>query len=125
MKVEIKSDVFDIVKRVKEIDEGYYILFDTSKQVYELHYKNQPISYCFTYINKNLDFRFIEQVYYTNINRIDIIIDDIDKNNMNIESEESERIKDYTSCVAREIYNYSANSSKDLNNNGTFLTVWR
>ena len=32
MKIKIESDVFDIAKRLKQINESYYILFDTSKQ---------------------------------------------------------------------------------------------
>ena len=33
MKIEIVSDVFDIVKRIKKIDKDYYIIFDTLKHI--------------------------------------------------------------------------------------------
>ena len=37
MKIKIESDIFEISKRVKDIDENYYIVFDTKKNKYELH----------------------------------------------------------------------------------------
>ena len=29
MKIEIEDDVFEIVKRLKEIDDGYFVLYNT------------------------------------------------------------------------------------------------
>lgn len=57
MKKEIKSDVFDIVKRLKQIDDGYFVLFDTEKQKFELHNLFQPnTTYCLT-----LPFEFLDE----------------------------------------------------------------
>lgn len=125
MKIEIKSDVFNIVKRVKEIDEGYYILFDLSKNVFELHYRFQPNSYCFSFNYESLDNRLIDNVYASIISNIDNIIEDIDNNNVKLECENLNNIKDYAGCVSRDIYEYCSNTSKDYNSNNAFLTVWR
>ena len=64
MKVIIEDDVFDILKRVREIDEGYFILFDTSNCKYELHNINQPTTYCLTIPFDNIDSRLIDLVLY-------------------------------------------------------------
>ena len=36
MKIKIESDVFDIVDRIKEIDDGYFIIYDTQKNKFEI-----------------------------------------------------------------------------------------
>ena len=41
MKIEIKEDLFDIVNRLKEIDDGYFVLYDLKKCRYEVHNKKQ------------------------------------------------------------------------------------
>lgn len=125
MKIKIESDVFDIAKRVKDIDEDYYILFDTSKNVYELHHKNQPNTYCFSYEFQNLDSRFIDKVYATNVNNIVNIVEDIDKNNDKIVQSENEKIKNTTDFMLREIYSFANNSSKELDDAKAFKSVWR
>ena len=123
MKIEIMSDVFDIVKRVKEIDKDYYIIFDTSKYEFELHHKKQPNTYCFKYIYENLDNRLIDMIHGSTVRHIDKIIEDIDKNNTKIENEINNNRLDLTEYMVREIYDYSNNSSKDYSNNA-FETVW-
>ena len=49
MKIRIENDVFDVVKRIKQIDDGYFVVFDLDKEKYELHNKYQNNSYCLTY----------------------------------------------------------------------------
>lgn len=125
MKIKIESDVFDIVKRIKEIDDGYYILFDLNKQKFEVHNCKQSSSYCFTYPYDNLDERVFEMIYATNSKFIDKIIEDIDKNNTKIEKNNENKRKDFNDYYLREIYNFSNNSSKNYNEEKAFSNVWR
>ena len=118
MKIKIESDVFDIAKRLKQINESYYILFDTSKQKFELHSKEQQNSYCFSY-------RFLDMVYTTNIRYIDNIIEDIDKNNIEIERIGKQKTKSQTDYMLKEIYCFANNSSKELDEKTSFSSVWR
>lgn len=124
MKVIIEDDVFDILKRVREIDEGYFILFDTSNCKYELHNINQPTTYCLTIPFDNIDSRLIDLVLYTNISNIDNIINDIDTNNNKIEFDNKNNLKNQTDYMVREIYNFCNNSSKELTDN-SFNILWR
>lgn len=125
MKIKIESDVFDIAKRVKQINENYYILFDTSKQKFELHSKEQQNSYCFSYPFQNLDNRFLDLVYTTNIKYIDNIMEDIDNNNREIEKREKQKTKSQTDYMFREIYSFANNSSKELDDKKLFSSIWR
>lgn len=124
MKINIENDVFDIVKRIKEIDKGYFILFDTKKGKFELHNIFQPTTYCLTVPFDTLDNRLIDLIYYSNINNIDIIMEDIDKNNENIEKNNNITMKDQTNFMLREIYDFASNSSKEYKDN-SFSTIWR
>ena len=124
MKIKINNDVFEITKRIKDIDDGYYVVFDTRKNHYELHNKNQPYTYCLTYPYDNLDSRMIDMILYTNIDNIDNIVNEIDKNNANIENSVNNSIKNKTEYMVREIYDFASNSSKKCDVN-LFENKWR
>ena len=47
MKIKLIYDVYNISKRIKEIDKDYYIVYDTSKNKFEVHNSSQiGGSYC-------------------------------------------------------------------------------
>ena len=110
MKIKIESDVFDIIKRIKEIDENYFVIFNT---------------YCFTYPYENLDNRIIDLIYFSNVSNIDNIVEDIDNNNAKIEKDNMNSVKSSSDYMVREIYNFSKISSKNLDELKAFSSVWR
>ncbi len=124
MKIKIENDCFEITKRIKEIDDGYFIVFDTEKAVYQLHNYNQKNTYCLTIPYDDLDSRVLDLILYSNIVNIDNILEDIDNNNKEVENKSINNIKDYSDYILREIHNFASNSSKemDLNSYGSF---WR
>ena len=124
MKIKIEENVFDILERIKEIDEGYFVLFDTSKNCYELHNANQPTTYCLTIPYDTLDSRVIELILYSDISNIDSIMQDIDNNNIKIEEDANNEIKSQTDYMVREIYDFCNNSSKKFDCN-SFKASWR
>ena len=124
MKIKIENDVFEITERIKEIDEGYYIVFDTKKQAYELHNLEQPNSYCLTVPYADLDTRLIDLLLYTNIRNIDNIIEDIDNNNSIIEDNVLNNVKEQTNYMVKEICDFANNSSKKFESN-LLGNVWR
>ena len=125
MKIKIESDVFDVSKRIKEIDENYFIMFNLNNNKYELHCASQPNTYCFSYPYEDLDERFIDMIYKTNIANIDNIIEQIDNNNANIENNINSSVKDKSNFMLREIYNFSNISSKNFDESKAFSSVWR
>lgn len=125
MKILIESDVFDIVNRIKEIDDGYYIVYDTCKDKYELHNKYQLNTYCLTIPYDEIDNRILELIYFTSVVNIDKIIEEIDNNNINVEQKQTEHMKNYSDYILREIYAFANNSSKAYNVSNAFSSIWR
>ena len=125
MKIKIESDVFDVSKRIKEIDENYFIMFNLNNNKYELHCASQPNTYCFSYPFEDLDERFIDMIYKTNVTNIDNIIEQIDNNNAKIENNVNSSVKDKSNFMLREIYNFSNISSKNFDESKAFSSVWR
>lgn len=87
MKIEVKNDVFDIVKRIKNIDADYFVMFDTKRQVFELHCKNQyQNSFCLT-LYECLDERSISKTLMTRKQNKDKLFEEITKNNHRLKGE--------------------------------------
>lgn len=124
MKILIKDDVFEIDKRLKEIDENYFILYDTEKQKYEVHNCLQETTYCLTVPFDGLDSRLVDFVCLTNVANIDNIVRDIDNSNCKHEINCLDNVKNYTDYMLREIYDFYSNSSKNFCNN-SYSIVWR
>ena len=124
MKIKIENDVFDIVKRIKELDDGYYILFDTMKKQFEVHNKNQKTSYCLTVPYGELDKRLVDLLKYSSIENIDKIVNEIDKNNTILEQNSKSIQKSQSEYMLNEIYQYCNNSSKEFGGDA-FSTKWR
>lgn len=94
MNIQIHSDVFDINKRIKEIDESYYLVFNAKRQVFELHSSDQPFSsYCLTLPQENLDERVLILARKTLRQNQDKLIEEMEKQNQKIEKEKIEQIK--------------------------------
>ncbi len=88
MLIEIKSDPLFVTNRLKEIDQDYFLVFNTIKHKYEVHNHNQiGCTYCLTYPNPALDERLIELVKKTRRENIDELMKEIDKANKKIEQE--------------------------------------
>jgi hypothetical protein len=66
MLIKIENDLFDIAARLREIDSGYFVLFDTGKKVYQIHNAAQANgTYCLTLPYDSLDARAVEYVKST------------------------------------------------------------
>lgn len=124
MKIKIESDVFDIIERIKEIDDGYFVLYNTVKNVYELHNSNQPHTYCLTIPYREIDKKLIDLIYISSIVNIDTIVQDIDKNNNDIENNKYNIVKNQTDYMVREIFKFASNSSKNFDCQKSFENCW-
>ena len=85
----MEHDVFNISQRVKEIDEGYYVVLNTSKQKFEIHNSKQiGSSYCLTLPYSQLDERTLTYVYQTMSKNVEQILEKIENENKLKESAE-------------------------------------
>lgn len=125
MKIEIESDVFDVIPRLKEIDGGYKIMLNLDNGKLELHNEKQTNTYCFTLKENEILPSLIYDVIASDIRFIDNIVLEIDKRNIETENENKNKINDYTSYMSREIFDFENMSSKVYSANKAFKTVWR
>ena len=93
MGIRIEHDVYDIAKRVKDIDIGYYVVYNTSRQKFEIHNSNQMgSSFCLTVPYDQLDERALKLVRKTQSANIDEILEQIENDNKNLESAENSSV---------------------------------
>lgn len=89
MKIKLTCDVYNISKRIKEIEKNYYIVFNTSKAKFEVHNSSQiGESYCLTLPYNTLDERALNYVRKTSVANIDYVLQEIENDNNKIESAE-------------------------------------
>ena len=82
MKIKINRDVYEIAKRIKYIDKDYFIVYDTSAHVFELHNSSQKdTTYCLTIPYNTLDIRTLIYTYETRSTNIDKIVEKIENDN--------------------------------------------
>jgi len=78
----ILSDVYNIAKRLKEIDQNYFVVYNTSKYKYEVHNSRQiGDSYCLTVPFDCLDARTIVLVQQSRIKNISEMVEKMDFEN--------------------------------------------
>jgi hypothetical protein len=71
--IPVEDNVFDIPRRLKEIDSGYFVMFNPDNQKYELHNEFQDTTYCLTFPYDELDGRALDYARETRIERFDVI----------------------------------------------------
>ena len=82
MKIKIATDVYNISKRIKDIDKNYYIVFNTSSNKFEVHNSGQiGGSYCLTIPYNFLDERTLNFINQTKVENIERILNEIENNN--------------------------------------------
>ena len=87
MKVQIFNDMFNISKRIKNIDRNYYVIFNISKQKFEVHNSSQiGSSYCLTIPYDKLDERTLKLVLKTKSANIEEILEKIENDNNILEN---------------------------------------
>ena len=87
--IKIINDVYNISKRIKDIDKDYYIVYNTSKNNFEIHNSKQiGNSYCLTLPYSKLDARALMYVQKTKVKNIDEILNNIETENKLKEKED-------------------------------------
>ncbi len=80
--MEIKEDLFDICNRVKEIDEGYFVVFNERLNRYEIHHRQQyGNSLCILAPSGKLDKRVLDKLRETRVERSEQIYSMLENQN--------------------------------------------
>ena len=79
---EIDSDCLDIIKRLKEIDEDYFVMFEPSTKTFQLHNHSQKRNtFCLAFPFDTLDERAVDLTLKTRVQNSDKIFEEIEENN--------------------------------------------
>lgn len=125
MKIEIKNDLFNVVKRLKNIDKDYFVVFDSKKQKFELHHSGQGRNtYCLTFPYTQLDARAILHTLITSVKNSEKLFFEIEKNNLQIEKGVQDKIVDEADYKFRDIVSYLNKTSKSIDFNNIQNNKW-
>ena len=93
--VKITHDVFDIADRLKEIDGGYYPVYNLTRKRYEVHHGEGKNSCQLVLPYPTLDARCIQRVRETRREYVENMLREIDRENekKRLEKERDEREK--------------------------------
>ncbi len=92
--VRIESDVFDIGARLKEIDGGYYPVYNLTKNRYEIHHSGKKNTLQVVLPYDGLDARAIQKVRETRIEYADVKLREIDRENEKRRIEQENKSKE-------------------------------
>ena len=124
MLIKIFHDVFDICDRIKEIDDGYFIVFNTSSNQYEIHnFKQKVTTFCISCPN-GLDSRVITKLRKTRVENIDKVLKEIEESNKKIEENIKNKQKDESEYKLREMFDYANKKEYDIDFSDSNKTKW-
>lgn len=91
-KVVIKNDVFNVAKRIKQINAGYILVYNNISEKFEVCYKSiNNVQVILPY--KNLDSRSVQHIQKTRIENRDKLIKEIDEYNEKLQQQNNNKIK--------------------------------
>lgn len=122
--IKILGDVFDIVDRIREIDDGYFVVYNTRSHRYEVHNQKQFSStFCIT-CDSGLNSTVIDKLRKSRIENIDRIMREIEENNQKIEEISTKRARDESSFKLKEMYDYAKQREDDCDFLDSYKTTW-
>lgn len=85
---EIKTNVFHIPERLKEIDAGYFVVRNHEKRRFEVHHRFQPhTTYCLTVPYGELDERTVVLVRKTAWQNAEKLIAEMEEHNRKLQKQ--------------------------------------
>jgi crotonobetainyl-CoA:carnitine CoA-transferase CaiB-like acyl-CoA transferase len=113
--IPVTGDVFGIVDQLKSIDSKYFVMFNRTKQRFEIHHSGQRFqSFCLAVPYDELDARTLEFVKETRVENYKKLKARLDKENLKLEAEKARKFKDVSDFYADEVYDW-ANRHTDPN----------
>ena len=104
--VHIRGDVYDVADRLKEIDDGYYPVYNLTKHRYEIHHARQKPTLCVVLPYDSLDCRAIDRVLRTRVENVEKFIREMDSQNEKITQDMENRQIDEMRYKANQLGKY-------------------
>lgn len=90
---EIKSDCCDIVKRIKAVDENYFVKYNLESHKFELHNRAQvKNTYCLTFPFETLDERAYIHTLKTRVQNSEEIFKFLEEENRKLVQRQTQQI---------------------------------
>lgn len=88
----VKSDLFGITARLRQIDSGYIVYFNNKTHQYEVHNNRQVgNSYCLTVPYRQLDARTVDLVNATRVQNAERLFAQIEQDNQQLSSRQQQQ----------------------------------
>lgn len=121
--IYVQTNAFNIPERIREIDSGYFVMFNPDTGKYEVHHKEQDYTLALNLPYDELDARAIRYVHETRVENIRKIQAEIEANNEKIEFEKEMKRSDMMKDIAGDIHSYcTRHESKEKPDDGAFKT---
>ena len=104
--IKIQHDTFNISQRIKEIDEGYFIVYNTSCGRFEIHNSKQhSCTFCLT-VDGELNSKVVEKVRKTRVQNVKKLLEEMEQNNLMLEKESQRKFDDEMKFKLGETFDY-------------------
>lgn len=89
----IKNDLFNIEKRLKHLNRGYFVVFNEKNRVFEVHNANLRPTFCLRLPYDRLDSRAIERVRKSEITSFNKYFEKLEEDNIKLQNKNLEDMK--------------------------------
>ena len=93
----ITSDLFDIAWRLRSVNDGYRLYYNTQKCRYEVRNSiTDALEFVVPY--DELDARTVEYARYTSVQNANALFEEIERNNKQVEKDKIAKIAENAAC---------------------------
>ena len=121
--VKIKNDSFNINERIKALDSGYYVVYNSVEHRFEVHNKKQKSSSFCIICDNGLNCTVLDKLRKTKIENIQKLLDEIEESNLRNENEAKRVEMDKAEFKAREMFRY-AKKNEGCSFTDSYTTRW-
>jgi pentatricopeptide repeat protein len=111
--VLVGDNVFDIPRRLREINPNFFVVFNPNTQLYELHDEKQKSTFCLTFPFDELDSRCLDYTRQRLVDRADTLFKQMREKNLKLEADSDNKFIDEVGEASKDIYNYAVRRSID------------
>lgn len=122
----IHTSTQKIPERIREIDRGYFIVFNHKNRTFEIHHEDcLPNNSFQLYIPyKELDQRTVDRILETRIENAKALYAAMERQNAKLKEDEQRKSDEVTTEISKEIFHYCHNRhpSKDVPDDKAYTT---
>jgi len=122
----IKTSTHRIPERLREIDRGYFVVFNHKKSSFEIHHEDclPNDSFQLWIPFEELDQRTIDRVLETRVENAKALYAAMERQNAKIEADKEKESEEVTREICKDIFQYCHNQhpSKDAPDEGAYTT---